>query len=151
MCNLVLRWPRKLHGKIFENVKALLIWTTEIYTKTQTWIVRDCMANFAKVLGFWHKLDVLIYIDYWVTNCREHIVIYWYKSNSVDSKIFIFGQLMAKKGVHAHIFSHFEANWTEFFKGAQEKFKLWCLFLILWSTLGGKLGVASPPLATLIA
>ena len=44
------------------------------------------------------------------------------------SKIFIFGQVMAKNGVHAHIWayvfwpllSHFWPNWTEAYYGSSE-------------------------------
>ena len=74
------------------------------------------------------------------------------------SKIFIFGQVMAKNGAHAHIWAYvfwpIWVNWAENFYGNSgdyylsiggEKSKLWCLFFSFdfLATFGGKMGVAT--------
>ena len=69
------------------------------------------------------------------------------------SKMFIFGQGMAKNSVLANIWSYVVwTDWTETFYGStgehylsigDEKPELWCLFFIFWDTFDGKMGVAT--------
>ena len=68
------------------------------------------------------------------------------------SKIFMFGQKMARMPIFGHtFFGHNSANWAKKFYGSSgdhhlsigdEKSKLQYLFFIFWATFGGKMGVA---------